>query len=70
MKRVRRTITADTETQNPSELSTEIGYSNADILVLLKTVFELKGLSVSVDEKARYLRFSHWRYDIYCSRYK
>ena len=51
-ERVQRTITADTETQKPSELSTELGYSNAEILVLLKTIFELKGLSVSADEKA------------------
>lgn len=54
MKRVRRTITADTGTgtQKPSELSTEARYSNADVLVLLMTILELQEQSISAVEKA------------------
>lgn len=54
MKRVRRTITADTGagTQNPAELSTEARYSNADVLVLLMTILELQERSISAVEKA------------------
>ena len=54
MKRVRRTITADTGagTQKPAELSTEARYSNADVLVLLMTILELQGQSISAVEKA------------------
>ena len=54
MYKLQRTITANTElgTQKPDELSTEARYSNADVLILLMTILELQGQSISAIEKA------------------
>lgn len=51
MKKTRRIITATANTQEPSELSTEARYSNADLLVLLMTILELQGQTISAVEK-------------------
>jgi len=50
MKRVRKTITADTQEPKHIQLSTEARYSNADVYVLLMTIVELQGQTISAVE--------------------
>lgn len=52
MKRVRRTITADTQEPKYIQLSTEARYSNADVYVLLMTIVELQGQTISAVENS------------------
>ena len=51
MKRVRKTITADTQEPKHIQLSTEARYSNADILLLLLAISDLQMKSISAKEK-------------------
>lgn len=51
MKRVRKTITADTQEPKNIQLSTEARYSNADILLLLLAISDLQMKSISAKEK-------------------
>lgn len=51
MKKVRKTITANANTQEPSELSTEARYSTADLYMILLSMIELLGQQISFTEK-------------------
>ncbi len=51
MKRVRKTITADTQEPKHIQLSTEARYGNADILLLLLAISDLQMKSISAKEK-------------------